>query len=130
MGTVTLSWLPMSDRRMSETSKCIPRLFLNCLSAWRHKTKSARTACPRLGLVVPDIILPNNGDWPRLSIRTLLLQKVRQKAETMFCFPKVAQDQLVPSFRKSANIVDVQIDSAPNIQIPYELLCEHDRKLS
>ena len=35
------------------------------LLAWRTKEKSANTSCPRLGLEVPDVLLPDVGEKER-----------------------------------------------------------------
>ena len=41
------------------------RTFLEMRFAWRIKEKNAKTSCPRLGLEVPDILLPDVGAQPK-----------------------------------------------------------------
>ena len=62
--TAIVGWSPMSGRRMSGTSRCIPRLLSNCISAWNMGEKRATTWRPRLGLEVPDVRFPDIGDLP------------------------------------------------------------------
>ena len=39
-----------------------PRLLLNCDVVWKNEGKEGKTLCPRLGLEVPDVRLPDIGD--------------------------------------------------------------------
>ena len=54
--------------RVPETFRRIPRLFLECDFAWEMKDTRGKTVCPRLGLEVPDILVPDVGDQPSLDI--------------------------------------------------------------
>ena len=58
-----LGWSLTSGKRMPGNSRHIPRLFLECDSAWEMKEKKTKTYC-RLGLEVPDILLPDVGTQP------------------------------------------------------------------
>ena len=91
----------MSGRRMSGTTRRFPRHFWNCDFPKETKEKTARTWAPRLGLEVPDVLLPDIRDHP-----LWVLWHTRAVANSLL--------KLAKSWQKNARPQLTVIDSRPD----------------
>ena len=80
---------------MSGTSRGIPRLLLECDLAWEMKAKRAKTLCSKLGLEVPDVILPDVGDQLSGVAASEVKQGCRPRWVALLAFKAEAQAMIL-----------------------------------